>query len=611
MIPRMNVPQLNITPVAAPADPGVRFGAPPPVVPDKIWGELAQALSHINPALQGFVQQAALREQHDASLMGQKAALTNQGIDAYSGDKTFSPAFRASYLQAKGRLAGQAYLQELHQHYESWGEKSHLNLVHNPATGNKDLDHSHFLDFVGQFREGYLHDKTDPDWLAGFTPMMSMGEMSLLNHHTAYLTKTMHQDRLNTLAQEVLGVLDTSIGTSLPGTDNTSVAAPLKALKVEAVSSGLDPFEAQEKIDHAILLKAVEVGGFEGKNLLNLIGTNTETSSGTSVGTSPLEMRQKVAAAREQIDMQAYRAEERAWHKIQQNQRVYFETLKSNIVAKLIENPAYIPGMAEEQEALKHGFYDLPAFVEQQRKSVSDYSVDHNPRQKERFYADLYAGRLGEDDILETTSITPEEKIAALKEHQHLQATILNDPIIKSGEKQVRANLTVTSPLQRMTNSLSEKDQQFLALEEEAVGAYYTLIRELSLQDPDFATRGGTTRGGTTRSGKTDPEVFHKTIQRAVQDINQAFVPRKAALQDEPERPDQSTSPTAPDVEGVIQSLQQFGGFKSKADVSQAIVDHSQGRGKIVDYFAQHNITLTSEQLNQVLRSLRDMHSEN
>ena len=118
MIPRLNTPSLNITPVANPVDPGVKFGPPQPEAVDNRLGQLAAALPHINPALQTFLQHAAKQEQHEAGLQGQKAAHLHNTFEGakptYQGDATYLPAFRKSFMEAKGRLAGSAYAEQLY-----------------------------------------------------------------------------------------------------------------------------------------------------------------------------------------------------------------------------------------------------------------------------------------------------------------------------------------------------------------------------------------------------------------------------------------------------------------------------------------------------------------
>ena len=108
MIPRLNTPSLSITPAANPVDPGVRHGPPEPVAVDTNLGQLAAALSHINPALQTFLQHAAREEQQSAASQGQKAAHLHNTFEGasgtYQGDATYLPAFRKSFMEAKGRL---------------------------------------------------------------------------------------------------------------------------------------------------------------------------------------------------------------------------------------------------------------------------------------------------------------------------------------------------------------------------------------------------------------------------------------------------------------------------------------------------------------------------
>ena len=597
MIPRLNTPSLSITPVANPVDPGVRHGPPKPVAVDTKLGQLAAALSHINPALQTFLQHAATQEQHEAGLQGQKAAHLHKTFESasgiYQGDATYLPAFRKSFMESKGRLAGSAYAESLSQAYEQWGDKNRLEFQDSP-TGEKALNHSHFLEFVGQVRQPHLEQETrsretqsqqtDPDWIAGFMPMMQMAELNLLNHHTSYLEKLMKEERFQTLEQEVFKLLDHQGLDPHVQLSHKEIGHNLNALQQEAVHSGLNPHQTQERMSQAILTKALEVGGLQGKQMLDLI----KSPSGRSLSA---EWRHKILSAKDHIDQAAYRRGEQLFHLHERQKQQYREHFHEHMALKLLENPAYRPSPQEEQQAIHNGVWDLPERVEHMRGAFLSYQKEHNPQEELEFHRRLEAGLVTLEEIFYCPTLSHPEKMKAIEKYTHHQQLIMSHPLIQAGEDRIDKELGVLNTLEAMLLGLSDQNNVVMALSANARMEYRTIVLNQEQTNPAL---------------KEDPTAFAAEIQKTVEPIIKKSLEQKKGLLATSATAQNSVPTTGSqkfDVAPLVQDIQTFAKFKNRQEIVAAIRDYNKGQGKLKAYF-QHKPKPTQEQFDAVFNAL-------
>ncbi|MBN9564873.1 MAG: hypothetical protein J0G29_02075 [Alphaproteobacteria bacterium] len=577
MIPRYQLPTATIQPVSAPADQSVVIKPSQNYAPNNKFGELAAALSKFNDPLQKMMLAKVDSENKAAFVSGQELALNYQSWDeavkAGRVDVTDSPYFRKGFMEAKGRLAGLTYAQNLNQAYELWEGKNNIKFVDDHATGSKRIDQDSLLQFMEEVRKGYLSSQPevgasdgglapggDYDWYEGFKPKMEMAEINLLNHHTAYTQAYLHESRLQILDQEVAAV----IGQGFSGDD---LKTKLDELKAEAMFTGLSKPQVEERVQNSVIVSALEMGGSHGDALLKAIDSDNPA------------VKQKVLQAQKHIEDEMWRDEERAHHRKNRQRGEFTRTFKSNILRALMDDPNYKLSHDLEAQAIDAGVTDLPYTVELMRKQVMEYQVEHNIAGQEHFYADLYAGRLSEQQILDSSFLTPQDKAAALKTH-FAQADIVKHEAVKSA-KHILTDAIAPNKLESLLIGTTEKGQQLSSLAAEAQGEFHREIWTLQRAQPEIAG---------------DPIALSQQATQIAQTLKTKYQKLKEQIVSGP-APQIATSY---DKEEMMKTPKLF---QSKADFKQAVADYKQGKGKLKEYLDTQP-GMTQEQFEAFLQEL-------
>ncbi|MBN9564931.1 MAG: hypothetical protein J0G29_02375 [Alphaproteobacteria bacterium] len=586
MIPRYQLPAATIQPVSAPADQGVVIKPSQTQAPNNKFGELAAALSKFNDPLQKMMLAKVDSENKGAFISGQELALNYQSWDeavkAGRADVTDSPYFRKGFMEAKGRLAGLTYAQNLNQAYELWEGKNSIKFIEDPATGSKRIDQDSLLQFMEEVRKGYLSShpeirssdnnpaggdhaggSPDYDWYEGFKPKMEMAEINLLNHHTAYTQAHLRESRLQILDGEVAAVIRQGLG----GND---LKSKLDELIVEAMFTGLSKAHVEERVQNSVIVSALEMGGSHGDALLKVIDSDNPAG------------KQKILQAQKHIEDEMWRDEERAHHRKERQRNEFTRTFKSHVLRSLMDDPNYKPSHELEAQAIDAGVTDLPQVVELMRKQVLEYQVEHNVAGQERFYADLYAGRLSEQQILDSTFLNPTEKAQALKTH-FAQSDIVKHEAVKSA-KHILTDAIAPNKLESLLIGTTEKGQQLSSLAAEAQGEFHREIWTLQRVQPEIA--------GDPIALSQQATQIAQTLKTKYQKLKEQIVSGAPATNTSP-----NSSSANPQEKSPTSKL-----FQSKTELKQALADYKQGKGKLKDYVDTHP-GMTQEQFESFLQS--------
>ena len=561
MIPRYQLPAATIQPVSSPADQSVVIKPHQNYAPNNKFGELAAALSKFNDPLQKMMLAKVDLENKAAFVSGQELALNYQSWDeavkAGRADVTDSPYFRKGFMEAKGRLAGLTYAQNLNQAYELWEGKNNIKFVDDPATGSKRIDQDSLLQFMEEVRKGYLSSQPeigssdnnpagggpDYDWYEGFKPKMEMAEINLLNHHTAYTQAHLRESRLQVLDQEVAAV----IGQGFSGND---LKTKLDELKAEAVFTGLSKPQVEERIQNSVIVSALEMGGSHGDALLEAIESDNPA------------VKQKILQAQKHIEDEMWRDEERAHLRKERQRSEFVRTFKSDILRALMDDPNYKPSHELETQAIDAGITDLPQVVELMRKQVLEYQVEHNAGAQDKFYADLYAGRLSEQQILDSTFLTPQDKTQALKTH-FTQTDIVKHEAVKSA-KHILTDAIAPNKLEALLIGTTEKGQQLSSLAAEAQGEFHREIWTLQRVQPEIA--------GDPIALSQQATQIAQTLKEKYQKLKEQIVSGNGAQVSQNQMNSSQEQPPKPSL------------FQSKTELKQALFDYKAGKGKLKDY---------------------------
>ena len=477
-------------------------------------------------------------------------------------------------------LAGSAYAEQLSQAYEQWGDKNRLDFQETDK--GKTLNHSHFLEFVGQVRQPHLEQETqsqqtDPDWIAGFMPMMQMAELNLLNHHTSYLEKLMKEERFQTLEQEVFKLLDHHHVQLF----HKETGQHLDALTQEAVHAGLEPHQTQDHIHQAILMKALEVGGNDGKQMLDLIKKPSAA------------LKHQILSAKDHMDMSAYRKDEQLFHLHERQKQQYREQFQEHIAMKLLSNPAYRPPPQEEQEAIRNGVWDLPERVEHMRGAFLSYQKEHNPQEELEFHRRLEAGLVTIEEIFYCPYLSHPEKMKAVEKYTHHQQLIMSHPLIQAGEDRIDKELGVLNTIEAMQLGLSGQNNVVMALAAKARMKYRTAALNLEEANPSL---------------KGDPKAFAAEIQKIAESvIKESLEEKKELLAPKPAVVSKDAAAEASsDITKMVQDIQAVAKFKNRQEVITAIQNYNKGQGKLKAYF-QNKPKPAPEQLEAILNALQEI----
>ncbi|MBN9565204.1 MAG: hypothetical protein J0G29_03795 [Alphaproteobacteria bacterium] len=579
MIPRYQLPAATIQSVSSPTDQSVVIKPNQNFAPNNRFGELAAALSKFNDPLQKMMLVKVDSKNKSAFVSGQELALNYQSWDeavkAGHADVTDSPYFRKGFMEAKGRLAGLTYAQNLNQAYELWEGKNNIKFVEDPATGSKRIDQDSLLQFMEEVRKGYLsmqpevgHDSTAPDydWYEGFKPKMEMAEINLLNHHTAYTQAHLRESRLQILDQEVAAVIE-------QGFSGDDLKTKLDELKAEARFTGLSKPQVEERIQNSVIVSAFEMGGSHGDALLSAIDSDNPA------------VKQKILQAQKHIEDEMWRDEERAYHRKKSQRSEFVRNFKSHILRSLMDDPNYRPPHELEAQAIDAGVTDLPQVVELMRKQVLEYQVEHNVAGQEKFYADLYAGRLSEQQILDSTFLNPTDKAQALKTH-FTQADIVKHEAVKSA-KHILTDAIAPNKLESLLMGTTEKGQQLSSLAAEAQGEFHREIWTLQRTQPEIA--------GDPIALSQQATQIAQTLKAKYQKLKEQIVSGTPATNTTPN----SSATHSQDEPKLLQTRL----FQSRAELKQALADYKQGKGKLKNYVESHS-GMTQEQFEAFLQEL-------